>query len=74
MQSTTLSKNEAIKYYFLYQIMMGKKKVVPNKRMMATMYCFERKMDEKRLKSGVKNVDSGFNVLLPGSTEYEKSK
>jgi hypothetical protein len=28
----------------------------------------------RRLKSGVKNVDSGFNVLLPGSTEYEKSK
>lgn len=41
---------------------------------MDTMYCFERKMDERRLKSGVKNVDSGFNVLLPGSTEYEKSK
>jgi hypothetical protein len=42
--------------------------------MMATMYCFERKMDERRLKSGVKNVDSGFNVLLPGSTGYEKSQ
>ena len=41
---------------------------------MAIMYYFERKTDERRLKSGVKNVDSGFNVLLPGSTGYEKSK
>ena len=42
--------------------------------MMATMICLESKMDDRILKSGVKNVDSGFNVLLPGSTEYEKSK
>ena len=42
--------------------------------MRAIMYCFERKTDERRLKSGVKDVDSGFNVLLPGSTGYEKSK
>ena len=35
------------------------------------MYYFERKMDERRLKSSTKNVGVGFNVLLLGSAGYE---
>lgn len=35
------------------------------------MYYFERKMDEREVKSSAKNVGVGFNVLLLGSAGYE---
>ena len=39
--------------------------------MRVVMYYFERKMDEREVKSSTKNVGVGLSVLLLGGVGYE---
>ena len=60
-----------MKLLFIKNYSKVKKNVVLNERMRVVMYYFERKMDEREVKSSTKNVGVGFSVLLLGGVGYE---